>query len=96
MGSDAPPDRYKRPSGITLNIGVADALEAARLFERLAEGGEVQMPLAETFWALRFGMLTDRFEISRMMNCQKPGLRVGAEWLGAGVGWRGRFRRLLD
>ena len=54
------------------------------------------MPLAETFWALRFGMLTDRFEISWMMNCQKPGLRVGAEWLGAGVGWRGRFRRLLD
>ena len=37
MGSDATPDRYKRPSGITLNIGVADALEAARLSERLAE-----------------------------------------------------------
>ena len=33
---------------------------------------EVQMPLAETFWALRFGMLTDRFEIPRMMKCEKP------------------------
>jgi len=30
------------------------------------------MPLAETFWALRFGMLTDRFEISWMMKCEKP------------------------
>ena len=72
MGSDTPPDRYKRPGGITLNIGIADAAEAGRLFDQLAEGGEVQMPLAETFWALRFGMLTDRFGIPWMMNCEKP------------------------
>ena len=37
MGPDSPPDRYKRPGGITLNIGIANAAEAAHLFDQLAE-----------------------------------------------------------
>ena len=40
-----------------LNVGAA--MEAERIFHALAENGTVQMPLQETFWALRFGMLID-------------------------------------
>jgi PhnB protein len=46
--------------------------EAERLFAALAEGGTVQMPIGETFWAVRFGMLTDRFGVPWMINCEKP------------------------
>jgi PhnB protein len=72
MASDIEPARYNRPVGITMNIGVTDLTEAERLFGNLAEGGFVMMPLAETFWALRFGMLTDRFGIPWMVNCGTP------------------------
>ncbi len=71
MGSDAPPERYQRPQGLQVNINVADPAEAERLFHALSEGGHVAMPIAETFWALRFAMFTDRFEIPWMINCEK-------------------------
>jgi PhnB protein len=72
MGSDAPPDRYKAPQGITVSLGIAEPAEADRVFAALAEGGTVTMPIQETFWALRFGMLTDQFGIPWMVNCGKP------------------------
>jgi PhnB protein len=43
--------------------------EAERIFHELSEGGTVQMPLAETFWAKRFGMFIDRYNIPWMVNC---------------------------
>ena len=46
--------------------------EAERLFAGLSENGTVQMPLAETFWATRFGMLVDQFGVPWMINCSKP------------------------
>jgi PhnB protein len=49
-----------------------DASEADRTFSALAEGGIVQMPIGETFWALRFGMVVDRFGIPWLINCEKP------------------------
>jgi PhnB protein len=45
--------------------------DAQRLFTELAEGGTVRMPLQETFWAVRFGVLTDRFGIPWAINCEK-------------------------
>ena len=72
MGSDAPPGRYQQASGITVALGVDTAAEAERIFHALAEKGTVQMPIAETFWAVRFGMLTDQFGIPWMINCEKP------------------------
>jgi PhnB protein len=45
--------------------------EAERLFAALVEGGTVQMPIGETFWSVRFGMLTDRFGVPWMINCEK-------------------------
>jgi len=72
MGSDAPPGRYQKTQGITVAIGVDSAAEAERVFHALAEKGTVTMPIAETFWAVRFGVLTDQFGIPWMINCEKP------------------------
>jgi PhnB protein len=69
MGSDAPPDRYQQPQGISVSINVKDPTEAERIFHALADGGTVQMPIQETFWAARFGMAVDRFGIPWMVNC---------------------------
>jgi PhnB protein len=71
MGSDAPPDRYEPMKGITVSIGVDDPAEAERIFHALAEGATVQMPIQQTFWAARFGMLTDRFGTPWMINCEQ-------------------------
>jgi len=72
MGSDAPPGRYQKAQGITVALGVNSAEEAERIFRGLAEKGTVLMPIAETFWAVRFGMLTDQFGTPWMINCEKP------------------------
>jgi PhnB protein len=61
MASDAPPDRYRPTQGISVSYGVTSAAEADRVFAALAEGGTVQMPIAETFFAQRFGMVVDQF-----------------------------------
>jgi PhnB protein len=69
MGSDAPPPHFKTPQGFSVSLHTEDAAKAERVFDALADGGEVQMPLAETFWAKRFGMVTDRFGTPWMINC---------------------------
>ncbi|MGH8012247.1 MAG: VOC family protein [Candidatus Binataceae bacterium] len=70
MGSDAPPDRYEKPAGFAVSFSVEDPVEAERIFNALAEHGTVRMPLAQTFWARRFGMLNDQFGIPWMINCE--------------------------
>ncbi len=72
MGADAPPGQYETPKGMSLSLNMTDAPEAERVFGRLAEGGTVQMPLQETFWAARFGMVTDRFGVPWLVNCGAP------------------------
>jgi PhnB protein len=67
MGSDG---RCMGPpsfQGFSLSIAAKDAAEAERLFSALADGGEVRMPLAETFFAPRFGMVADRFGVGWMI-----------------------------
>lgn len=71
MGSDAPPGHYAKPQGFSVSINLKDPAEAERIFQALAENGTVRMPLQETFWAARFGMLVDRFGIPWMINCEK-------------------------
>lgn len=72
MGSDATGAHYNKPQGFAVNIGVDTPEEAERIFAALSEGGTVGMPIGETFWARRFGMLTDRFGTHWMVNCEKP------------------------
>ncbi|MGD0570936.1 MAG: VOC family protein [Candidatus Sulfotelmatobacter sp.] len=72
QGADAPSSRYQKPQGISVSLDIKDPAEAERVFHSLAENGLVQLPIQETFWALRFGMLVDRFGIPWMINCAKP------------------------
>jgi PhnB protein len=74
MGSDAPPGRYEPVKGITVTLSIDQPAEAERVFRGLSENGTVQMPIAETFWAQRFGMLVDQFGIPWMVNCEKPSM----------------------
>ncbi|HET7214220.1 MAG TPA: VOC family protein [Terriglobia bacterium] len=72
MGSDAPPGRQAKPQGFSVSVSVDDPAEADRIFNALADGAKaVSMPIQETFWARRFGMVTDRFGIPWMVNCEK-------------------------
>jgi PhnB protein len=72
MGSDAPPDRYDGGmKGFSVTLGVDEPKEAERIFNALADKGKVTMPIQETFWARRFGMLTDQFGTPWMINCEK-------------------------
>jgi PhnB protein len=73
MGSDAPPERYEKPKGFSVSLVLDDTSEAERIFKTLSEGGSVQMPIQQTFWAARFGMLVDKFAIPWMINCNQPG-----------------------
>lgn len=73
MGSDAPPGRFEPPKGFSVTIQLTDPAEAERIFQKLAEGATVQMPIQQTFWAARFGMLVDRFGTPWMVNCQPNG-----------------------
>ena len=54
--------------GFSLSLDVATVAEAERLFNALADGGKVQMPLAKTFWSPMFGMVADRFGVGWMVG----------------------------
>lgn len=71
MASDAPPEHYSAPQGICINHMVAEPAEAERIFAALSVGGTVQMPIEETFFARRFGMVKDRFGTPWMIYCEK-------------------------
>jgi len=70
MASDAPPGHFKQPQGFSVSLQVKDPAEAERVFHALAEKGTVTMPIQQTFWADRFGMLVDRFGIPWMVNSE--------------------------
>lgn len=67
MASDDCTHKQVSFQGFQLSLSVADAAEAEQRFAALAEGGQVTMPLAETFFATKFGMLVDRFGVSWMV-----------------------------
>jgi len=75
MGSDAPPDRYQPMKGFSVSLGVDTPADAERIFAALADNGTVRMPLQQTFFAARFGMLTDQFGTPWMINCDLPASR---------------------
>jgi PhnB protein len=69
MATDGmPPVKAPDIKGVTLSLEVPNDAEAKRLFAALGEGGQVQMPLAKTFWTSSCGMLTDRFGVAWMLN----------------------------
>ena len=72
QGSDPAPGSYASPRGFCIMLQPSER-DADRLFAELAEGGTVQVPLQQTFWAARFGAVTDRFGIPWAINCESAG-----------------------
>lgn len=74
MGSDwcgPTPEPYPGIHGNAVSLMADTPDEAERAFKALSEGGKVTMPIAETSWALRFGMFTDRYGAHWMVNCNR-------------------------
>ncbi len=76
MASDCPPNHYTQPKGFSINLSYQQPADAERVFQALSEGGHVQMPIQETFWAHRFGSVVDRFGIPWMVNCEKARIEL--------------------
>ncbi len=72
MASDGMQDAPVKGNVINLNINCSSEEEINSFFEKLSEGGNIIMPLADQFWGAKFGMLTDKFDISWMLNWEKP------------------------
>ncbi len=70
MGADIPSAQPMRSAYLSLSVD-SDA-EAERIFAALSDGGEVFMPIAETFFATRFGQLRDRFGLNWMILHERP------------------------
>ena len=70
-GADVRPEDYKKPQGFFLLLSARDVPEAARVFARLADGGEVLMALDKTFWSPAFGVVVDRFGVPWEVSCEQ-------------------------
>ena len=68
-GADAPPGQYEPSRGFRIFLEGEDPADSERLFNALAENATIEMPLKQTFWSLRFGVLTDQFGIPWTINC---------------------------
>lgn len=74
LASDSAPGMHPPARGTNVGVCVQcdDVPEIERVFKSFSDGGTVTMPLANTFWGARFGMLTDKFGICWMFNCDLP------------------------
>ncbi len=72
LGADVPANRYQPIRSAYLTLSLTSNEETERIHALLAEGGEIFMPLEETFFAFRFSMLRDRFGTSWMLLHPRP------------------------
>ena len=73
LGADIPPDRFKPVRSAYLSLTLDSDGDADRVFALLSDGGDIFMPMQETFYASRFAMLRDRFGTSWMLIHPRPG-----------------------
>jgi len=76
LGADIPPDRFQPMRSAYLSLFVDSIADAERTYALLREGGEVFMPMEQTFFAIRFAMLRDRFGTSWMLLHERPMTRT--------------------
>lgn len=69
--SDGGPDTKSVDGNVSLSLSTRDEAEAGRVFAKLSDGGEVNMPLGDVFWNAKFGVLKDKFGIEWFVNCEK-------------------------
>ena len=72
MGSDVPPERFQPMRSVYLSLTVGSIDEAERIYALLSDGGQIFMPMEETFFAFRFAMLRDKFGTSWMILHERP------------------------
>jgi PhnB protein len=72
MAGDAPPDRFQPMRSAYLALSVDSIEDAERIYALLSEGGEIILPMAETFYAFRFAMLRDKFGTLWMLIHERP------------------------
>lgn len=73
MASDMPPGRTANEGdNFSLSVACADRDEQERLFGALGDGGQITMPLQDTFWGSHFGMLVDKFGVRWMLDLPLP------------------------
>ena len=72
IGNDVPPSVFKKMRSVYMYLSVDSAKDAERIHKLLAEGGEIFMPMEETFYATRFSMLRDRFGVSWTIINERP------------------------
>ena len=72
MGSDVPAERFQPMRSVYLSLAVTSTSEAERIYALLSDGGQIFMPMQETFFAFRFGMLRDKFGTSWMIIYERP------------------------
>ncbi|RFS18992.1 VOC family protein [Chitinophaga silvatica] len=73
MASDGMPGQPPvNGDSVQLAIGVTSVEDAERIYQQLSAGGQVKMPLQETFWAHRYGQFADKFGINWMVSYNKP------------------------
>jgi PhnB protein len=72
MGADIPPDRFQPMRSAYLSLTVDSIDEAERIYALLSDGGQIFMPMQETFFAFRFAMLRDKFGTSWMILHERP------------------------
>lgn len=59
-------------TNFSISVAAESTKEADKVFQALAEGGKVIMPMADTFWNAYYGLVVDKFGIKWMMNYDKP------------------------
>ena len=72
MGSDVPPGRFEPMRSAYLSLSVESIEKAESVYALLSDGGQIFMPMAETFFAFRFAMLRDKFGTSWMILNERP------------------------
>jgi PhnB protein len=72
IANDVPPNVFQKMRSAYLYLSLESAKEAERVHELLVEGGEIFMPMEETFYASRFSMIRDRFGVSWTIIHERP------------------------
>lgn len=75
-GGDSFPGQYRKPAGVSVMLNIDEPVEADRIFTALAKGGEVEMPIQETFWALRHAHRPVRNSVRHQLRRAGRGMSV--------------------
>lgn len=68
LSDGSPKQEYVVGNNVSIAVTVNDPAEAKRVFEALADGGDVIMPLNETFWSPAYGQVTDKYGVEWQIN----------------------------